>query len=172
MDMFSLEQLANFAEIFGVIAVVGSLAYVGIQLRQSVQAMKVAAAQAHLDGYQNCVGNFVRAPQLAGIWYRGIRGVSELRDEEIVQFFAQMGLVLHFSESAYLQWRAGALAEEQWEGLVGLTADVMQHKGSQEFFEYRSHWFSEEFRTWVKDEMPVLEAKIMYPDADPSEATT
>ena len=40
-----LSKLANLAEIFGTAAIVISLIYVAIQIRQNTRAMKLAAAQ-------------------------------------------------------------------------------------------------------------------------------
>lgn len=153
MGDISLDQLASYAEIFGVFAVVGSLAYVGMQIRQNTHAMRISAAQAHLEGYRGIIANFVLSSSLADVWYRGINGVSNLRDEELVQFFAQLGLMLNFSESSYLQWKKSALFDDQWVGIVGVTTDIMGNRGAQEFWQHRRHWFGPEFQDWIEGEV-------------------
>ncbi len=44
METLTLEQASYLAEIIGVVAVVGSIIYLAIQVKQSTQAAKITAA--------------------------------------------------------------------------------------------------------------------------------
>lgn len=165
MDASTIQFIANFAEIFGVLAVVGSLGYVGVQIRQNTLATQIAAAQASLDTYRGIVGNFVSAPGMADVWARGLKDVSTLKQDEIVRFFAQVGLILHFTESSYLQWKRGALIDDNWIGIYRMAVDVLAAPGARQFWDHRRHWFGDEFQHWVEDSVFETGSATMYPQS-------
>ena len=164
MDIQSLELLANLAEIFGVLAVVVSLAYVGIQIRHNTRATQITAAQVHLEGYRAIAGNLVRAPGMADVFRRGLEGFSGLKDDEPMRFFAHLSMVLNFSEASYLQWKRGVLFEEQWTGVNASTTDIMAMPGAQTYWSHRRHWYSSDFQTWIDDIIRMAESNPLYPD--------
>lgn len=163
METLTLGMLADLAEVFGVLAVVGSLAYVGVQIRQNAQATQISTVQVHMESYRAIVGNFVASADMADIWQRGLRDISSLRQDEVMRFFAQTGLILHFGESSLILKNQGVLTDDHWVGVSGMTADIMATPGGRAFWAHRQHWFGPEFHTWIEETILRAEGKALYP---------
>ncbi len=67
MDTIAFEQVYYIAETISAFVVIISLFYLGYQLRQNTQTMRVTATQAHIKAYQNTIGNFIHVPGLVNI---------------------------------------------------------------------------------------------------------
>ena len=78
------DAIGAFGEIFGGLAVVGSLLYLGLQFRHS--------STIALHGiYQQTVSNFSASPENASIMFRGNQNPGDLTDVERYQY----GILLH-----------------------------------------------------------------------------
>ena len=71
----SLEEFNYIAEIIASIAVIASLLYVGLQVKQSTVAAHSAAAQANVTALNECVGLINASDKLADILQQGADGL-------------------------------------------------------------------------------------------------
>ncbi|NCF19582.1 MAG: hypothetical protein GWP63_15170 [Haliea sp.] len=162
MNTISLSELGSLGEFVGAIAVIGSLIYVAVQIKQNTNAVRISSAQAHLEVWNDVVSNFCQSPELARIYSRGLQGISELNTSERVQFFAQVGLIFRYYESSYLQRDEQALDDKLWKGLQETMIDTLYYKGCKEWWERRRHWFYEEFRELVDNIVSQNSGREMY----------
>lgn len=69
MNEISLTDLGNLGEFVGAIAVIASLIYVGIQLRQNTAAIKITTAQAFTDTWNGYISTLNLAPDLGDVFF-------------------------------------------------------------------------------------------------------
>ena len=68
MDALTIELISNIGEIIAAAAIIVSLIYVGFQVRQNTQTIRIATAQGQMEGISNITNHFVQSPTLAAIW--------------------------------------------------------------------------------------------------------
>ena len=162
MPEITISDLGSLGEFVGAIAVIASLIYVGAQIKQNTNAVRISTAQAHLDIWNDVVSNFCQSPELASIYSRGLSDVSILNESEKVQFFAQVGLIFRYYESSYLQRDEQALDERLWQGLNQTLIDTLFYPGVRQWWEVRRHWFYKDFQKLVDEIAASGGGRAMY----------
>jgi len=163
MDTMTLEQVYYIGEIVAAFAIIVSLIYVGLQVRQNTQIMQVSAAQAHITAYNNLLGNLVQSQELANIYSRALKNFSTLKEDEVIQFWAFLGIMFRNFEAAHMQWQSGALDDRLLRGVESAMIDVFACEGAHQFWQARRHWYSDEFQNWFESTVAKQEAHEMYP---------
>ena len=106
----NLEQLAYLAEIIGVIAVVITLIYLSVQIRQGAQILWSESRQAQVAYDQGGVYKFVEHPELGRLFSQIETPTAEEKTKLMFWMIGQM----RAREHEWLQYRTGALDEETW----------------------------------------------------------
>jgi hypothetical protein len=106
----SLEQYALLGEIIGTIAVVGSLAYVAIQLKQNTEAIHAQSRQAVYEGAQNELFKMVDTPDIV----LNIIKKEHLTAREQSQLNSFWFSSFRAREYAWLQYQNKIMDELQW----------------------------------------------------------
>lgn len=111
----TLSDLAHLAEVLAAVAVVLSLVYVGVQVRQNTQAIEIAAAQQSLDAYRQVQVAVMEEPKMAAAVEKAYSN-QQLSPVEALQ----VDTYVHFNfsnwELAYLNHKKELLDDEIWEG--------------------------------------------------------
>ena len=74
----SLEQWADLSQIVGGLAVVASLIFVGLQLRQNTDAIRASTSQAHSAMYHAINTSVIDSSDFARIWRAGLSDFESL----------------------------------------------------------------------------------------------
>ena len=149
-DIVGLGRIGGF---LGGAAVVASLVFVGLQLRQNTQAMRAAASQAHAANLQQIVSYIVTDNDAARVWRVGVSNQECLTDDERVRFVSLISGFFRFFEAARLQSRHGQLDPQHWHYVEHQMRDLVRQPGVQMYWRMRKHWHSHEFCNWV-DALP------------------
>ena len=144
----ALEQIYFIAEIVAAVTVVASLIYVGIQLRQNTQTVRVAAGQAHVDAYDSMITKLLASDSLMAAWQQSATDLASLNAAQQLELDAWLGVVFHNFEGAYIQWREGVLDHRFWEGIRRSMEEIAPHQGVQHYWSFRRNWYSDEFGEW------------------------
>ena len=163
MNEITLTDLGNLGEFVGAIAVVASLIYVGIQLRQNTAAIRITTAQAFTDTWNGYISTLNLAPDLADVFFRGLKGSSQLKEGEVVQFYAFLSQAFTTYQSFFIQRKKGVVDEGYWTSYVQAIIDLMSSKGVREYWEFRHHWYTEEFQDYVNSASTKQSTHTMYP---------
>jgi len=144
----NLEQLSYLAQIVGVIAVVASLGYVSIQLKQNTNALQAQTRQGILHSSQAVIQAIIDQPEIQ----LSAKKFESLTEEEQVRIASFLSMALRGSEFSWLQHRSGVMDEAQWETEKGLVAGILSAEP------YRVWWealgralFSSEFVSFVEE---------------------
>src|SRR5215471_2832230 len=86
----SLNDLANLGQIIGAIAVVVSLVYVALQIRQNTNAVRAATSQSVHEHFANWYNSLARDASLSKIVIDGLRNYGSLSETDKVRFVATL----------------------------------------------------------------------------------
>ena len=142
------EAIGAIGEIVGASAVIASLVYLAVQIRNQNIESRISSIHDVLAGFRTEIAAF-RNPELAGLLAKGSVDYGALSDTEKIQFVAMIQGPLRFWEEAYYQHKANRLSEQLWGGIHAQMRDFMSTEGAQKVWELRQHTYSDEFRDYV-----------------------
>ena len=140
--------MRTFGEIIGASAVIASLAYLAVQIRNQNIESRIASIHEVLAGFRTEIAAF-RTPELAQLLAKGSANFEGLSDAEKIQFVAMIQGPLRFWEEAYYQQKADRLSAQLWGGIHAQMRDFISTDGAQKVWELRAHTYSDEFRDYV-----------------------
>ena len=154
----SLEQLSFLAQIISAVAVIGSLIFVGVQLRLATRAVRASSSQAHSTTYHAIIASLINDGDFARIWRISLADPEATNPDERVRFVAYSSALFRFYESSRVQWLRGQLDEEHWQNIEQQVIILRAQAGIKWWWKLRRHWHSPSFQHWFEN----------LPDADPS----
>lgn len=159
MDGIDWNVVGAVAEALGALGVIGSLAYLGSQIRQNTQSNRIAARQNTTDQFVQFTRDLAGDPELARVFEEGRRG--DTLDEADRRRFHYLNRQLCFNFSAqWSQREMGAISEDDWhESLVLMRHTWLAQPGSRAWWEANQAGASPGFRRFIETEvMPHVEA--------------
>ena len=160
----SLNDLANMGQVIGAIAVVISLIYVALQIRQNTNAVRSATVQSVHEHFANWYHLIAADAELARIAPNGLRDYQSLSENERTRFIAAFMSFLSYSQNAFLKWRQGLLASSLWLGWEQVMMNFFGTPGGKAFWKERGYMFGDEFRRYIEDDLIKRE---LHPGARP-----
>jgi hypothetical protein len=115
MDIQGIAQLlGNFGEFFGAIAVVATLAYLAVQIRQNTNALRSASYE-HWNEVSNSFYDFatLHADEISEIEQH--ESIDALSRSQLLLLMGLASRAILQGETAFLQYQAGTLDEEVFE---------------------------------------------------------
>lgn len=141
----SLEQLANIGELVGGIAVVASLIYLAIQIRQNTKIVKGATLSTNTQNWSNLIANATQ-PEMAEAHVAGTLGREDIDIKQFTQFFYFCRILFVAFEDQYYQFRHGTMDEEIYLGYErSFQAQILVFPGYQMYWQISKEEFSTEF---------------------------
>ena len=145
----TLDQLANFAEIIGVIIVVITLVYLSVQLRQNTQALHSTGAQATHDALGAYYLALAKEKDLLAVFRAGTQDLSSLSDDEVAQVYALWTYTLYNTQNWLYQQQTAALDKGLTDSWLASVSDNFHSGGFQTYWESRRHYFSKSLQDYV-----------------------
>ena len=158
----TIQEWGAIGEFIGGIAIIVSLVYVGLQIKQNTKATKMSSAHSYLDTQNGYVGLINQSSSLADVLDRGANDLEALKGGEVVQFSAFHDQSFSSFQTFFIEWRDGWLDERLWNFYKHAMADLLSHPGIQTWWSNRKHWYSEEFREYVDATMAEGIGKPMH----------
>ena len=145
----TLSDLASLGSFVSGVAVLVSLIYLAVQVRQS---QKHTAAQISQSRVQMGVGQqdmFITDPAVAEIMMRGMRADPSLSEIEGFRFYFLMSNTFLGIEDAFRQYKAGLISEERHNGFVKRMAAGMRMPGYRIMWMAQREGFEPDFRAFM-----------------------
>ena len=142
-----LQDYALIAEIVGAAAVVISLIYVGLGVRQNTDAIQVANHQA-LVAMDMDKNNWLRDPEFAAIYDNARQDMDTLSPVEFRQYLTFVADTLNAWGFAFITHNNGAMDDTIWNGWDGFYRVEMETEGFQRFWN-DNPTFSPDFSSYV-----------------------
>src|SRR5215469_13717456 len=143
--IMSLSDLASLGSFVSGLAVLVSLIFVVLQLRQNTEAVRASSSQAQEAEIQNVLQPIVAEEDVAEIWRIGLdQGAHTLSANQKVRWLVIMGGVTRYWHASWLMWERGRLDKGLWYHVEHQAIDVCARKGFHEYWNVRRQWFSPE----------------------------
>lgn len=146
----TLEQYYFIAEIIGVVAIVFSLLFVGVQLRQNTLATRATSHHAITDAMNQVNQNVIQNEGFTHIWLKGSMDRASLTNEQRTRFDSQLLSYFHVFDTMYYQASVGAgdlgLLESEGPGIASMFA----RPGVEDWWNANLFGLSQEFRDYIK----------------------
>jgi len=143
------QLLGNYGEFVGAIAVVLTLAYLAVQIKES----RAETARASRQSAQKAVGDFnlriVSDESLYLLFCRGTFEPRKLTHEEVFRFDLAAYTMFDMFETLHATWRRGGLTHQDMRKWDTIIANYLAQEGIQEFWSRLSHQFTDDFRDYV-----------------------
>ena len=149
----TLEQIGNLAEAVGAIAVVISLIYLAIQLRQNTQSVRSATYQAIVGAAAQANIALFQDRALARILRVGSEDPMQLDEDERAQFSFICTQFFDLFENLYLQYEHGSLDDDYWLPRRGAYLDLFRTPGFAHCWAQRKEDYSRSFGGFVDAEL-------------------
>jgi hypothetical protein len=149
----TLEAVYYISQIVAVFAVIASLVFVGLQVRDSSRAVRAATAQAVHDNYAGWYTALLGNENALATSAKGFVDLNSLTAAEKAQFVCTMMAFLAHSQNAFHQWKEGHLSDGLWRGWEALMMNLVNTPGGAAFWAERSYVFGQEFQDHVAEIM-------------------
>ena len=166
--MTNLESLASLGEIVGAIAVVVSLLYLAVQVRQNTRAQRLENASRILDRTASMQGALSRDSAMSVLFSKGVSDPSKLTPQERIQFTWAMYEFFGALEFMYLAANENSIPEEIWQRWSSAAAWWLTFPGVQAWWNARPIPFADSFSSYIEsllDDNPIdAESTRRYQD--------
>lgn len=148
--MAQLESLANLGEIIGAFAVVVSLVYLAMQVRQNTHAQQTENFSRALERQAALQGVLSQDAETTLVFSRGLADPSALTPRERVQFTWLMYELFGALEFMFLSARANSIPDEVWERWAAAVAWYLTFPGAQTWWGCKPTPFTRSFAAYVE----------------------
>jgi hypothetical protein len=114
-------RISVLSELIGAVAVVLSLVYVAIEIRENTQAVQSATYQDLVANSDDFLLTLAQDSALTAIWLRGDENPSSLSDTEAQRYWWIVRTFWRNMEVAFRQHQVGMLGDPEYELYVSLT---------------------------------------------------
>ena len=144
--------LSELAQIIAAIGVIVSLCYVGVQIRQSTRATRLASVQAVEEALGRTELMIVQDSDFADILRRGLTASgAELPDTDRIRINVFYRHVLRSYQSAYYQYRQAGLDRAVWEAHAKtLGAFFQADRGLRDHFAVEKYMLEPSFAAFCE----------------------
>ncbi len=154
----NIQDWGALGEMIGAIAIIISLIYVGLQVRQTTKAVRLNTAH---DVADDCGGVYALIAQdlaIADIWLRGLTSIETVLGAERTQFYSLLHTFFKAFENAHYQMMEGALDKKQWAAMAQQFLWLKDFSGMKAYWPERKFIFSEEFQEYFDREVATVPA--------------
>ena len=153
MEAINWEAVTALSEVIGVIVVVASLIFVGLQIRQNAQATKVATVQNITSDLRHFNFQVGANGEFADILYKGWLHPGTLDTAGLFRHNNIMTGTLQIFMNMFYQLKKGTFDDEVFEPYQIYLRVICGLPGVRVYWSERSGWFPEDFRQYMENEI-------------------
>lgn len=120
------ELLGNWGEFIGAIAVVLTLIYLAVQVRQNSAQLKASVDAMQVTAYQDLMNRItelnrmrIESAEFAELSRRAVRDPSELSEIELERYISYLITLVRHADMAFMQLQKGMLTQAQYHSALG-----------------------------------------------------
>ncbi|HSG76812.1 MAG TPA: hypothetical protein VLA30_11830 [Burkholderiales bacterium] len=141
----TLVDLANIGQMVGALAVVASLIFVGLQVRQNTKATRATALQMNAD-YWLAYFTLLADKQFSELYSKGALGRVELEGGQFGQFFFLCRATFMGCENQHHQYLSGLLDDDAYRGYEAtIREQIAAFPGVRAMWKLVKHTYGTEF---------------------------
>ena len=146
--------VSSVAEVVTATGMIGSLIYVGMEIRQATRAVHASSIDAHVASISFVREQLATNSELASIYMKGLADPESLSDTEHVRFRVLMFSIFWASWNAYAQTKLSRLSStsiELFESQKPLLSRLLSAPGGRWFWKEHSKEFDEPFKGVIEE---------------------
>lgn len=132
------EALVAVVEVVGLVAVVGSLMYVGVQTKQANEHATAASTIAWMDGWNQALSDFADDETTSATLRKGLRSFRSLSKHEQTVFHVRIGKVINQWLLAQQLAESGLIPDEIPGEASKFVIAILSTPGGLEYWEHDS----------------------------------
>ena len=126
----SLEDLGSIGEVLGGLAVLVSLVYLALQIRQNTTSVRAAASASVAESLSRVTEILSVEPELGRIWTQGLADYDSLDSDARTRFTNIFLTYMRRLENAFYQQSRGFLDPDHWQTTERRIARIMSRPGA------------------------------------------
>jgi hypothetical protein len=142
------DAIGAIGEILGALAVVATLGYLAVQIRQSTAVARASTRQAIAEMSMASASDVVTNPELAEIEFRNMKGEA-LGEVDRMRIYARAYTGMRHWENIHYQYLSGMLTEDEWRGFRANLKALMQWESRRRYWEHEKHYYSQNFQAEI-----------------------
>ena len=150
-----MEAINAWAQLIAAIGVIGSLFYLGVQIRQNTRSMRAVV----VDSLAQSFGALVRPMAQDIVIMRSFAAAAsdwhQASDDDRARALPLLFATFKLFENAWFQQRQGTLDPEQWEGWDPYIRLYFHQPGVQAWWQSRRRVFAPGFRDYLEKSEPM-----------------
>lgn len=164
----TLDQIASISSIAASVAVIVSLIFIGLQLRQNAHLTRMAAAQTSAQLLSENFGRVVENPELAELLSKtDDLDVDALTPTQLLILSNFLSISFRHYEVLHIHRRYGIFEEELWQGSVSRLRGTLESPGIRSWWLSTRHVYSASFVAFVDGICAECEADTRAPQTAP-----
>lgn len=142
------EATSAVAEVIGVIAVVVSLAYLAVQIRQNTKVAKAATRQAIAESTEKLGDDLINNRDMAEIFVKHMSG-RKLSPVENLRLQARCYRDMQHWENIHYQFNEGLVSRDQWLGFRKNLVTLLTIDAYRDYWQHEASHYSDAFQTEI-----------------------
>ena len=148
-----LTQLANLGEFIGGVAVLVTLIYLAVQVRQNSRDVRAGNFHRITDSFNALNIGVASNNEVARIYRVGLDSSDSLTEDERVQFGMLLLSSLRIHETIFYQKKMGAGEHALWNTEIGTMRFYFSHASVRDWWRANPLSLTPEFRKFIEDEL-------------------
>lgn len=153
----TLAEIGIIGEIISSIAVIISLVYLAVQIRQSTETQRTSTYQSIVSDFGALNNNMASTPELSDMFVRGLEDFNQFKPDERARISQVFFQCFRNFENMFYQHHRGYLDEDIWLGWKRLILTYYSRPGFQTWWEFRKDVYSVPFVSFLNSEKPDVE---------------
>ena len=152
------QAIGTIAEIVGAVAVVISLIYVAVQIRQNTRQVHVAAHDGTTRDFRELIRSITTAG-LTEVMVRGNEDPDSLDDRQKLDYAFIVYDMFKAFENVHYHYLHGTMGEDAWRGWARFIEQYATAPGAQRYWKVRRDIFTSDFRDFIDGLRPSADVK-------------
>lgn len=153
-----LSDWANIGQVIAAVAVVVSLIFVGLQVRQNTKSSQAATLQLNADYWLNYI-TAIADPKFSSVYSMGAAGRGKLDQHQFGQFFLLCRATFMGCENQHYRYRLGLLDREAYDGYkTTIKEQIAAFPGIRAMWQMVKHSYSKDFVAFMDEQISALPA--------------
>ena len=134
-------ELGAIGELIGGVAVIATLVYLSVQIRQSNAIERAETHRSFVRDWNHAVLEPLRNAEAANILRRGNANFGSLSEDEKIQLFGHYGQLFFLAQQLFLLGEEGKVETALVEQSEGVVLTVLGMPGASQWFDQAKHAF-------------------------------
>lgn len=166
-----MNRIRQVGEGIAALAVVVSVVFVGVEIRQNSEAQIRSTTQFVVSDYIASLEKISDSAEFACLYVEGAQDWRSLSGSERLRFSAFYMSIYYQLQEMHRLSEDGAIDADTWSGFHSLLKETTRYPGVRQWFGTRRNWFSARFQDYVdaliRDNPPIED--YLFEDAvDPA----